>query len=234
VAIKSQADQRRNQIMTDQHGRRWFAVIEKASGYPTGKVLPQFRVPHRQLVPPTKYLEFQADDPAHVRIKYDEWIRDMEAANRVWDQDRIRLGRLVHGSAFDPNGPTPMELLILLGPRPLSPLPIVAMKQENRWCLGFTDKRPPEADRFFPKPEALPASLAFTETDPVFTEEKAAAPAASSPRTELVNLIAGIEGRVPANLHGAARSNWILGEIRKLTEGVPPAALDAAPQPQEA
>jgi hypothetical protein len=226
VAIKSQADQRRPQIMTDQHGRKWFANIEKASGYPTGKVMPQFSVPHRQLIAPGKYLGFQADDPAHVRIKYEEWIADLEHANRLWEQDRIRLGRLVHGSAFNPTGPTPLELLTLLGPRPMSPLPVKAMQQGNRWALGFTEKRPPEADSFFPAPETLPESLAFTETDPVFTEAPES-PAAGG-RSELVDLVKSIEERVPAELRGAARSNWILGEIRKLSEGAP------TPQPQEA
>jgi hypothetical protein len=226
VAIKSQADQRRNQTMTDQHGRRWFAVIEKASGYPTGKVQAQFRPPHPKLVPPSKYLKFSADNPAQVEIEYARWIMDLEAANKSWEIDRIRLGRLVHGSAFNANDPTPMELTVLLGPRPMSPLPVKAMQQGNRWALGFTDKRPPEADRFFPLPAEAEGSMAFTETDPVFTEPELPAPEPGSPSADLVAQLQAIEARCPADLRGAARSNWILAEIRKLTEG--------APQPQEA
>jgi hypothetical protein len=227
--IKSQADQRRNQIMTDQHGRRWFAVIEKASGHPTGRVSPEgWRPPHPKLVAPMKFMKFRADDPAHLTINYDRWILELEQANRQWDENRIRLGRLVHGSAFDPTGPTPIELTVLLGPRPMSPLPVLAMKQGNRWALGEDVPRPPEADRFFPKPEAQPDSLVFTETSPVFTEPvgELPEPAAGSPAADLVQLVTEIKARCPAELRGAARANWILAEIGKLTE--------AAPQPQEA
>lgn len=220
--IKSQADQRRNQNMKDQHGRSWFASIEKASGYPTGLVQPLFDAPHPRLVPPPHYLVFNPDEPGKVYIDYDRWIGEQEAACKAWDEQRIRTGHMIHGASFNPNGPTPPELVIILGERPLSPVPIKAMQQGNRWALGFTDVRPPEADQFFPLPDRAPASLAFTETAPVF--EEPATPLPGIPVHDLAGQLAAVEARCPEKLTGSARSAWVMAELRKA----------AAVQPQEA
>lgn len=231
MAIKSQADQRRNAILKDQHGREYSASIEKASGWPTGIVQPLFTAPHPHLVPPQKYLVFDAENPSALRIDYEAWIMDLEEANRLWEENRIRTGHMI-SAGFDSTKPMPPELQILIGPKPMSPVPVKAMQQGNRWALGFTPVRPKEADQFFPEPATAPDSLAFTETAPVFSTDApagltdlpgAGVPGLSAPGAGLADAMEAIEARCPPELKGAAKANWILGEIRK-----------HAAQPQEA
>lgn len=230
MAIKSQADQRRNAILKDQHGREYSASIEKASGWPTGIVQPLFTAPHPHLVPPQKYLVFDAENPSALRIDYEAWIMDLEEANRLWEENRIRTGHMI-SAGFDSTKPMPPELQILIGPKPLSPVPVKAMQQGNRWALGFTPVRPKEADQFFPEPATAPDSLAFTETAPVF-EEPAAAPAAGSigqvelepaAAVGLAELLVRLDAECPAELRGAHRTAWKMEQLK----------LRAA-QPQEA
>jgi hypothetical protein len=225
--IKSQADQRRNAILTDQHGRQFSASIEKASGWPTGLVVPMFDVPHPQLMPPQKYMVFDAENPTQLRIDYEAWIMELEDANRLWEENRIRTGHMI-SAGFDSKAPMPPELQILLGNRPMSPVPVKAMQQGNRWALGFTKVRPPEADQFFPQPSKAPDSLAFTETAPVFAEEGGAAlapigqlePAAA---VSLAELLEQLDKECPAEIRGAHRTAWKMEQLK----------LRAA-QPQEA
>lgn len=218
MAIKSQADQRRGQVMRDQHGREWFANIEKASGFPTGLVVAHFAVPHPELMPPQHYLVFSTEHPSHLRINYEQWIDDLDRRGQEWEAEKIRMG------VFTQN---PHELRILLGPKPMSSLPVRAMQQGNLWALGLSAVKPPEASKFFPDPEVAPDALVFS--GPVFSDTPAAQPAAApTAATALSGALAEIEGRCPPELKGAARSNWILAEMRKLTE----AATAAAPQPQ--
>lgn len=162
--IKSQADQRRPQHMQDQHGRPWYADIEKGSGMPTGVVREMFSVPNKRLVPPQKYLVFSTENPGKVTIDYDAWIRDAEVAVNEWEQRRIETIAALPGGAKNP------MLARVLGPKPMSPLPIVAMRQGNSWALGFSPVKPPEAHEFFPDPITAPAGLVFSETPQVFSE----------------------------------------------------------------
>lgn len=219
MPIKSQADQRRAIVLTDQHGRKYSASIEKASGYPTGVVVPvDWSPPHPALFPPQKYMVFDADNPTHVQIDYPNWIGELETATKDWEEQRIRLGRMIHGGSFNARGPTPPELIVILGPRPLSPVPVRAMQQGNRWALGFTTIKPPEAASFFPDPETEPAPLAFSETAPVFTE-----PEAPTTSESVAAMIARLDRDCPKDLVGMARTNWVMKQMKA-----------AAAQPQEA
>lgn len=208
MAIKSQADQRRNAILRDQHGREYSASIEKASGHPTGLVIAMHDVPHPQLVVPQKYMRFDPDSPTSLRIDYESWILDLEDAHRAWEANRIRTGFMII-PGFDSTRPMPAELRLLIGEPPMSPVPIKAMQQGNRWCLGFTKKRPPEADRFFPEPATAPTSLAFTETD-VFTE-----PAAPLPAIDLAAELARLDAECPEEIKGVHRTAWKLDQLKQ-------------------
>ena len=170
--IRSQADQRRPVRARDQHGRHYFFSIEKASGYPTGVIEFLFTAP---VLPPQKYLrfneqsEFTTDRPDRVFVDYDLWIQEQLAACKEWDDNKVRYGRSIHGSAFKASDATTPELLALLGPRPFPVEPILACRQGSKWALGFTKVKPPEAARFFPEPDAAEA-LVFGDTA-VFSDE---------------------------------------------------------------
>lgn len=220
--IKSQADQRRPQHMKDQHGRPWFANVEKASGFPTGLVQPQFRVPDKRLIPPSKYLVFSTENPGQVQIDYPQWEADVKAQLAEWDANRLRMGLARYGDAFNARGETPIELMTLLGPRPMAVDPIVAMRQGNPWALGFSDVKPPEAQRFFPDPIRTPEAPVFSDT-PVFSDPTTAAPAAAeSPdgTVHLAELMARLDRECPETLKGMARSNWIMGQLRSAAQPV--------------
>jgi hypothetical protein len=217
--------------MTDQHGRPWHAEIEKDSGYPTGPVRPRFRVPQKALLPPQKYLVFNAENPARLTVNYDLWIKDLETANREWEENRILMGVSMHGTAFDANGKTPIELLVLLGPKPMSAAPVLAMKQGNKWALGevppadihgqalaqWTDgyeararaTMPPEAKAYFPEPMRAPAAQVFSGD--VFTTQE---PETLDAGKLMAQRMEEIQARVPEHLKGAAKNAWILREMK--------------------
>lgn len=210
MAIKSQADQRRPQNMKDRHGRPWFANIEKASGAPTGMIQHMFDVPHPGLVPPQKYLEFDPNDATHLKINYDQWIKDEDAHLEEWESDRVRMSAMMPGVVYDPNRPPPPQLLVLLGPRPMGGLPIRAMQQGNAWALGFSTEKPPEASRYFPDPVVAPDETVFS--GPVFTQPSE--PAATGVR----DLLAEMEARCPPELTGGQRHNWLLAELKRMKQ----------------
>lgn len=237
--IPTQADKRRNLIFYDQHrppkhwyqaeqirttygltalrGRPWFASIEKESGYPTGLVQALFEVPHVDLLPPQKFMAFPEQEPGRLVILYAEWDAEREAAFRAWEQERLRHGRQIHGLTFDPKAEPSMQLLDIIGPRPMSPLPVRAMRQENSWALGFTTKRPPQADDFFPRATETPLAAVFTETEPVFTEtEEEGEDAPVGGGTTLAALLAEVEAQCPPNIHGGAKKAWAMKRLHEM------------------
>lgn len=206
AGVPTQADKRRNQIMTDEHGRKWFAVIEKSSGYPTGLVQPLFQVADPQLIPPPKYLMFPPDEPGRILIDYVSWEADHRERQKEWDKLRIQLTNLLPGGAANP------AIAQEMGPTPMSWKVIRAMKQGNRWALGFTDKKPAEAEVYFPTPKESPDDAIFTETAPIFKEEEPEVGGALS----LHSLLEELKARCPPNLKGAARNSWVARELEKM------------------
>lgn len=215
--VPTQADKRRSMVVTDQHGRKYFAVIEKASGFPTGLVQPLYEAPHPELYPPQKYMTFPEDQPGKLVIDYGSWESDNKTALQAWDNERVRTGSMIHGAAFDPHGPPTIQLVQLIGPKPMSPLPVRAMAQGNRWALGFTKVKPAEAERFFPTPTEDPNADVFTETEPVFPEA-AEAVAPEGAGVSLQELLAGVMKRCPDNYKGAARRSWAMQELERMAE----------------
>lgn len=205
--IKTQADKRRPQAMTDDHGRPWHASVEKASGGITGLIQHLFDVPHPDLVPPQKYLSMDPENASHLRIDYDWWLRDLKERAAEYATDRTRMGMLTS---------RPAELEALLGPPPKSPKPVQAMQQGNLWALGLTNVKPPEAEEYFPAPVTA-------ESEPVWSGDVFSQPA-PSPAPGVASFIAELEARCPAELKGTARNNWLMAEMRKMV----------APQTQEA
>jgi len=211
----TQADKRRNMTLTDQHGRQYFAVIEKASGFPTGLVQPLYDAPHPDLYPPQKYMRFPVDQPGKLMIDYAAWEGEATAGIAAWEQERIRTGSMIHGAAFDPHAPPTIQLVMMIGPKPMSPLPIKAMRQGNRWALGLSDVKPPEAEHFFPKPAVDPSASVFTETDPIVFAEELAVPMEGA-ATSLQDLLDDVKRRCPANLKGVARGSWVAAELTRM------------------
>jgi hypothetical protein len=216
--VPTQADKRRSMTLKDRHGREYYAVIEKASGAPTGLVQPLFQVPHPSLIPPQQYMKFPEDRPGLLDIDYAGWESDARAATEEWEQNRAQLIAELPGGKDNPMLPRH------LGPRPTSPLLVRAMRQGNRWTLGLTDKKPPEAEAFFPTPQHTEADAVFTETDVVFTEESV--DEAGEPRAAGVTLsmlLDDVMKRCPPTHRGAARRNWAMQELERMARETSPA-----------
>jgi hypothetical protein len=195
-------------ILKDRHGRQFFAVIEKSSGFPTGLVQALFEVPYPELIPPQKYMSFPVDEPGVLVIDYVSWEADQLAREKEWDSERLRLINILPGGAANP------VIAQELGPRPLSHKMVRAMRQGNRWALGFTAKRPPQADLYFPPPQTDAGDDVLTETEPVLAEETVA----GAGGTTLAALLAEVKARCPSHLRGGARSTWIAAKLEEMSE----------------
>jgi hypothetical protein len=161
----SQAKQRRNQRLTDNHGRKYFATIEIRSGDPVGPVQPMFQAP---LAVPPMYMRKHPDPdrPNEVVIDYRRWITDIEGAHTDWEKRGRELSRKTFGSAYDPTQPAfKQEILDLLGERPQPVEPVYAAMQGNRWVLGFTRIVDARLERFFTPAQLNPQAIDFSKYD---------------------------------------------------------------------
>lgn len=143
-------EQRRYTHFTDQHGRRWGAVIEARSGHPAGSMEPSFTAP---LIPPSTYVRPDPDNDFGVRIHYDNWLRMVRQAWSDRDTQLRETATVLYGQeAANAIRNPPPELLQQLGPEPpLRPEPIEAAMSGNRWILGLTDAKPEWAYEFYPE-----------------------------------------------------------------------------------
>lgn len=193
--IMSQDDQRRPQRFTDQHGRKWFACIEKESGHPCTPVQPIFQAP---VIPDQKYIELgdgeDKDMPGRVFINYTAWIDELDEADREWLRKCHETGSELYKDAFDPEAPFNIAILNRVGARPhikkaITPLraqpvpgaaslPVHACQQGNAWALGKVGpkgelpKMPAILKDFF-TPKAKPTPKFETEFEDTVEEPKA-------------------------------------------------------------
>jgi len=144
---RSQRDFRRDQTMTDQHGRQWHATIELKTGHPCGLVRPKFHAP---LDVPQQYLNVDKESPHRLIIAYDPWIASLRNAWTERSSHLRSVGLAVHGDKYNPDKPS-REQLEIVGPPPRPVEPVIAAKQGNKYVLGLTDKMPDWAKPFFIK-----------------------------------------------------------------------------------
>ncbi len=131
-----QSSTRRPGTLTDQHGRKWSATIDKKSGYPVGVVQPQgWRGPW---MPNQGFFRFKEDAPNVFDIDYAAILNQRLEAHESWAA-QFRQAALVRGWNPDDNSKS-ANITELVGTKPLPVEPIVACMQGNRWMLGLTDK----------------------------------------------------------------------------------------------
>lgn len=193
--ITSQADQRRPVKYTDQHGRKWFAEVEKSTGQPCIPLQPEFVAP---IVPPKKYVRTHPDLPGKVEIDYRTWVKDLQDADREWWRTAQIVGAAEHKEHYDPHAPFSQTILNKMGERPRVPrtrtpanapmgasaLVAIAAQQGNGWVLGLeapegkTYKMPAKLAEYFAKPVTLLPEFAdeFEGEAPVVEEPKKRGP----------------------------------------------------------
>jgi hypothetical protein len=153
----SQPDYRRSVTFHDQHGRAYHGVLEiKPKGGLTGPVKPKgWKPPHPSLMPQPQYLRWDSPGQVDCRIDYDAWITDLrnlhsEYQQQIWDIARHRYGEKAGDAVQSP----PPELLYEAGPGPMKIELVMAMKQGNRWALGFSAEDTRKVAQFLP-PEPI-------------------------------------------------------------------------------
>jgi hypothetical protein len=150
----SQEDSRISTYLTDIHGRRWFATMEKETMAPTGVIQPCFEAP---LIPAPKYLKPGGiKNPTHLGIDYDTAIADLEEKHKEWNR-RLRLAaqKMYGEKAGESIENPPPELMHVVGEPPEPTEPLEAAREGNRWVLGFSDIMPAWAKPFFERKRQL-------------------------------------------------------------------------------
>lgn len=173
MAIKSQFDQRKHVKYTDQHGRKWWAMVELRTGDPCSIIMPtDWSAP---IMPPQNYFKIDPEIPGKIEILYDQWIRDLQKADADWVRRCHETGVELYKDAFDPKAPFNVAILNKIGARPRCPktmtplraeplpgaaaLPAQACKAGNLWALGLkgpkgeTPKMPEKLHDFFVFPK---------------------------------------------------------------------------------
>lgn len=138
---------RRPGKLTDQHGRKWSASIDKKSGFPVGVIQPNgWRAPWH---PNQGHFLFSEDNPTTFTIDYPTLIDQRLKAHEEWAA-QYRQAALVRG--WDPEDKAKAaNVTELVGTKPLPIEPIVACVQGNKWMLGLTDKVDPRLVPFVRK-----------------------------------------------------------------------------------
>lgn len=174
----SQADMRRPATFHDQHGRPWFASVEKSTGDPAGLLQPMFSAP---FVPPQTIVRVVAGQPGRVHIHYEDLLEERRSAAEEYTREALRLGRELFGSKFELADLTtlPIEVRSVLGEPPLSYVPIVAcMQGRSRWILTGEGSMPTWAVPHF----AVKEKPADRLLDAVLYEDDAPEPVAAPAR----------------------------------------------------
>jgi hypothetical protein len=141
-SINDTQGSRRPARLKDQHGRVWFAEIDRISGFPAGLVRLEHRTP-RGHTPPWEpdqgFLVFNRDDPFHVRIDYERMLAERIAAHDEYHKQALREATArgwevpVEGKPYSP------QITELIGRPPHPWQPIKAAMDGNSWILGFSD-----------------------------------------------------------------------------------------------
>ncbi len=159
MAIRSQADQRRDQVYEDQFGRPWLVAIELATGDPTSHIAPAgwtdtLNVPQQFLrVPRDKYGQPKM---GRLEIAFSEWRLEVERANTDWKTQLYKIGNKVYGMKFDPTTAAGDDyLMALVGPRPRP-----TVEELDQAARGEFPRVEDEA-----VPEMAPASVGPTENE---------------------------------------------------------------------
>lgn len=149
-----QASHRRTVVFTDQHGREWSGMKDVRTDTPIGELSPMgWRPPMfrgRLLLPSPNYMRYDEMRPGQFAIDYDQWYQDLLESHREWVHQRGMFASQMYGDkAAEAEEKMPPALRNLMGIQPMPVELVDAMRGENKWILGLSDKRPSWAAEFF-------------------------------------------------------------------------------------
>lgn len=141
----SQASQRNHAEMVDQHGREWEGPVEKNTGHPCAPPTPLgWEPPHPSLMPPSGYIRPVPKKSGRLHIDYDAWVQSIKEASQHWDKLASAYAHATYGDKAHEvlSNPT-AALLSYAGPKPPAVEPVLAMREGNKWALGFPGYKVP-------------------------------------------------------------------------------------------
>lgn len=139
----SQAMQRTTRVYTDQHGRKYEAVVEIKTNMPL-QVRPLFVAP---LYPPDKFLKVVDAVQGVVEVDYTSWIAERRAAHDRFERRRHEVAIDKFGGQAQnaiKQGDPSLRQIMGSGPDPVGQ--IEAARDGDPWVLGLSDERPKWAD----------------------------------------------------------------------------------------
>jgi hypothetical protein len=149
-----QADSRRVDYFRDQHGRVWWAQVDKRTGDPVESLNTyKWSAPQTpaylngMFTPPEQYrmIVRSPGSPAELHIDYDAWIADWNQHYTRWDQARVDItNKMTDGFDAIKQLETPSPTIRrIVGPGPYPPLEIIQqMAEGDEWALGKTEDIP--------------------------------------------------------------------------------------------
>jgi len=184
--VRTQPDRRQHAVVTDQHRRKFWTVIEKDTMRSCSALIPKGWTPpllngKTPFVPPECYITYAPDDPFEMTINYDVWIADVEREHEAYAQRMSAAAIMQFGSgASDAIKRQSPELMHYVGKPPIAVEPIKAARKGNLFALGLSSNMPawavpfftapvkaeeefPDAEDDYPDEEALTAALAIDE-----------------------------------------------------------------------
>ena len=136
MPLRSQAEQRQSFNKPDQWGRSWLISIEKATGDPTGQILPAgwsdpINTPQKYLLVPRHQ--------ASISVDYKPWIEDMKAADREYRQQLNQIGHRLYGEKFDARKKPTQHMTDEAGPPPVDWKRIQKAADGDQELLGLLE-----------------------------------------------------------------------------------------------
>lgn len=181
----SQAETRRPAHLTDQHGRRWFADIEKRSGFPVGPIRARFDAPW---FPDQGALRISLEEPNRIFIDYEWLLSQRQEAHNDYHQKAVEESAARQWDVPERGQPYSRNLQMIVGKPPAPIEPVVAAMQGNRWILGLTKVVDQRLTPFITDPHAKREQLIaelpdFRDVDPYGDLEEAYDPEALGGQT---------------------------------------------------
>lgn len=148
-------------VFTDQHGRKWQAIIEVKTGRPVSPPWPRFKAP---VYPETAFFRYgRGDQEGEIFIDYDAWLEQLDNAWRNYHQ---RLHDVAKAEYKDQRpedmiaNPTD-QLISAWGDPPVHRDIPRAMRAKNKWILGQVDisLKPAWAEAILPTPKETEKEL---------------------------------------------------------------------------
>lgn len=150
-----QAERRRSELWTDQHGREWSAEMDLKTGHPCTPLTPNgWAAP---ILPPSAFQRFGTGRGRPIMtIDYDGWREHQGALQAEYEGEVRRLAARMFPNSWAAEIQRGNPLILQeAGPPPYAVDFVDACAAGSRWVLGFSPEKPqwltPELENTLPR-----------------------------------------------------------------------------------